>query len=240
MTMQKSLYMRLSYAGLLLLLVACTTPDEQVIYIPEPPPVIEPKPEPVIVTEDQLRRSRLLADILYAAKLAYADNRLQLPRGNNAYDRYQEVLELDPGNEVALEGIQEIAVRYVSLADAAITLGQYDNAEAMLIRAMRINSALPELAQARARLEVARQNRVEVYPLDPAGLNSRSVEMLVHLAEVAQRIQQQEATFIINARTDEEGRWIYKVMREAVGGYRLRGNIGISGTANILVTVPQE
>jgi signal recognition particle GTPase len=105
---------------------------------------------------------------------------------------------------------------------------------------MRINPSMPELAEARARLEIARQNRVEVYALDPAGLNSKSVEMLAHLAEVAQHIQEQEATFIINARTDEEGRWIYKVMREAVGGYRLRGNIGISGTANILITVPQE
>src|SRR5688572_17613028 len=203
MTMKNLLNMRWFYIGLLLLLVACTTPEEPVIYIPEPPPVVEPEPVQVIVTEDELRRARLLADILYAAKQAFADNRLQLPRGNNAYDRYQEVLELDPGNEVALAGIQEIAVRYVALADAAMALGQYDNAEALLIRAMRINSSLPELNEARAHLEIARQNRVEVYPLDPAGLSNRSVEMLAHLAEVAQHIQQQEATFIINARNDE-------------------------------------
>jgi tetratricopeptide (TPR) repeat protein len=238
--MQNLLNMRWFSVGLFALLVSCTTPEEPVVYIPEPVPVIEPEPEPVIMTDEQLRRSRLLADILYAAKQAFADNRLQLPRGNNAYERYQEVLELDPGNEVALDGIQEIAVRYVALGNAAIALGQYDNAEALLIRAMRINASLPELLEARARLDVARQNRVEVYPLDPAELNSKSVELLSYLSEVAQRIQQQEATFIINARNDEEGRWIYKVMREAVGGYRLRGNIGISGTANILVTVPPE
>lgn len=240
MTMPNFPNTRWFHIASLLLLASCTTPEEPVVYIPEPPPVVEPEPVQVIVTEDELRRSRLLADILYSAKQAFADNRLQLPRGNNAYDRYQEVLELDPGNEVALAGIQEIAVRYVSLADAALALGQYDNAEALLIRAMRINSALPELAEARERLDVARQNRMEVFTLDPAGLNSKSAAMLARLAEIAQQIQRQEATFIINARNDEEGRWIYKVMREAVGGYRLRGNIGISGTANILVTAPQE
>jgi signal recognition particle GTPase len=105
---------------------------------------------------------------------------------------------------------------------------------------MRINSELPELAAARERLDVARQNKIEVFTLDPAGLSSQNVEMLSKLAEVAQHIQQIEATFLINARSDEEGRWIYKVMREAVGGYRLRGNIGIAGTASILVTLQQE
>ncbi len=238
--MQHVINTRWFYPGFFLLLTACTTPEEPVVYIPEPVPVIEPVPEPIIVSDQELRRARLLADILYSAKQAFADNRLQLPANNNAYDRYQEVLQLDPGNTVAFAGIQEIAVRYVGLADAATAVGQYDNAEALLIRAMRINSALPELAAARERLEVARQNKIEVFTLDPAGLNSQSVEMLSTLAEVAQHIQEIEATFLINARNDEEGRWIYKVMREAVGGYRLRGNIGISGTASILVTVPQE
>ena len=232
--------LRWFYLGVVLLLTSCTTPEEPVIYIPEPAPVVEPEPVPVMLSDEELRRARLLADILYAAKQAFADNRLQLPANNNAYNRYQEVLELDPGNPVALAGIQEIAVRYVALADAAIAVGQYDNAEALLIRAMRINSELPELAAARERLDIARQNKMEVYALDPAGLNSKSAEMLSKLADIAQHIQQLETTFLINARNDEEGRWIYKVMRESVGGYRLRGNIGISGTANILVNLPKE
>ena len=149
--------LRWRYLGVVLLLTSCTTPEEPVIYIPEPAPVVEPEPVPVMLSDEERRRARLLADILYAAKLAFADNRLQLPANNNAYDRYQEVLELDPGNAVALAGIQEIAVRYVALADAAIAVGQYDNAEALMIRAMRINSELPELAAARERLDAARQ-----------------------------------------------------------------------------------
>ena len=239
--MQNVSNLRWLLVGFFLLLASCTTPEKPVVYTsPEPEPVVEPEPETVLISDQELRRARLLADILYSAKQAFADNRLQLPAGNNAYDRYQEVLQLDPGNAVALTGIQEIALRYVGLANAATAIGQYDNAESHLIRAMRINSELPELADARERLNVARQNKMVVYNLDPAGLSSKSAEMLSHLAEVAQHIQDIEATFLINARNDEEGRWIYKVMREAVGGYRLRGNIGVAGTASILVTVPQN
>ena len=31
--------------------------------------------------------------------------------------------------------------------------------------------------------------------------------------------------FVIVARNDAEGRWIYKSMQQAIEGYRLRGNI---------------
>jgi hypothetical protein len=53
-------------------------------------------------------------------------------------------------------------------------------------------------------------------------------------------LQASEATFLIRARTDEEGRWIYKTMRDAVGGYRLRGNIDVSGTPAIVVSTPSN
>ncbi len=37
---------------------------------------------------------------------------------------------------------------------------------------------------------------------------------MVKLGEIGQHIRNLEATFLINARTDEEGRWIYKIMRK--------------------------
>lgn len=223
-------------AAILLLLAACQgTGSNEVVYSGAPVDVA-PAPQPVPAGPDPFVRARILADILYDAKLAFDDNRLMTPAGNNAYDRYLEVLELDPGNAVALDGIQEIALRYIDLADIASSQGQYDNAASLLARGERVAPGRPELADARARLETARQTKVESFPLDPVELSSQSLQILNALAEIAQHIRREEATFIINARTDAEGRWIYKVMREAVGGYRLRGNIVIAGTPRILVT----
>src|SRR5690606_35855449 len=181
-----------------------------------------PEPEPVEsnaarVADDAFARSMMLADILYEARIAFEDNRLMSPSGDNALDRYHQVLQLDPGNEVALQGIQDIVLRYVDLADVAMRQGQYAEADSLLGRAASLNPERPELLAAWQRLEVARQSEVNRYELDPAGLAEQSLEVMVRLGEIAQHIQRNEATFLINARNDAEGRWIYKVMREAVG-----------------------
>lgn len=223
---------------MLLLPVACTTPERTTVYSGSPAPVVEEAPPVDDGSAAEFARSMLLADILYAARTAYEDNRLMSPMGDNAYDRYIEVLQLDPGNEVAMQGIRDIVLRYIELADAAVALGKFSEAQSLLGRATSLDPERAELAAARARLEAAQRNKIETYALDPAGLSSQSLEVMTRLAEIAQNIMRDEATFLINARNDEEGRWIYKVMRESVGGYRLRGNIDISGTPSILITVP--
>lgn len=221
--------------ALLCLFAGCSTPEKVVTY-PAKPPEEAPPPEPVPTDESALRRARLLADMLYDAKNAFDDNRLMLPAGNSAYDLYQQVLVLDPGNAVALQGIEEIVLRYVSLADDALNTGKYDEAGGLLDRAARLNRESPAVADGRNRLLQARQNRVDVVELDPQGLRDRSLEVMSTLAEIAQRIQSDQSTFLIRARTDEEGRWIYKTMREAVGGYRLRGNIDIASDPGLVIT----
>jgi tetratricopeptide (TPR) repeat protein len=227
-----------SGSALLLLLGACTTQERQTVYSGTPAPVEATSPPQDDGSAAAFARSMMLADILYAARSAHEDNRLMSPAGDNAYDRYIEVLQLDPGNEVALQGIRDIVLRYIELADGATALGKFAEAASLLQRAASLDPDREELAAARARLEVAERNKIETHALDPEGLSTQSLEMLTSLGEIAQRIMRDEATFLINARSDEEGRWIYKVMRESVGGYRLRGNIDISGTPNILITVP--
>lgn len=226
-------------AGLLVLVSCASQEPVQTVYEGSPAPESEPvAARPTREADDAFARSMLLADILYEARLAFDDNRLMTPSGDNALDRYRQVLQLDPGNDVALQGIQDIVLRYVDLADVAMRQGQFGQADSLLARAATLNPERAELLAARQRLELARQAEVRSYELDPQGLAEQSLEVMVHLGEIAQHIQRNEATFLINARNDAEGRWIYKVMREAVGGYRLRGNIDISSNPGILVTLP--
>jgi len=51
--------------------------------------------------------------------------RLLTPEDDNAYDHYRAVLRLDPDNEVASDGIQEIVDRYITLTRKAV--GQHEN-----------------------------------------------------------------------------------------------------------------
>jgi multidrug efflux pump subunit AcrA (membrane-fusion protein) len=220
-----------------LVLSGCQNTGRQTVYSPAPLPVEDsaPLPEP----SDESRRARIRADMLYDARLAFEDNRLMSPAGNNAYDRYREVLSYFPDNAVAQQGIVDIVLRYIQLADVEISQGDYDNAASLLARGASVLPERAELAEARARLAAARANKVETYALNPDELSQQTLEIMTELAGIAQRIRSSEATFLINARTDEEGRWIYRTMRESLGGYRLRGNIDISGTPTIIVTVPE-
>ncbi len=114
---------------------------------------------------DPIVRQRILADMLYEAQLAFEDNRLMTPPGNNAYDGFRMILDIDPENVVAQQGIRDIVLRYVELADAATQLRQYDNAENFLNRAVRIDGNNKAVADARDRLERARNIQMDIFTL---------------------------------------------------------------------------
>ena len=232
-------------SGLLgfLVLLSCATPEESVIpsIVTLPPVKVDvPIAETELNKPDPFVKARVLADILYAAKIAFDDNRLMSPADNNAYNRYLEVLSLDPGNSVAIEGIEEIVVRYVELSDEALRVGKYDYAERMLNKAHGINANSHDVTLGLQRLEEARKTKVDFFTLDSEELKQQSTIMLVRLSEIAEHVRQVEATFLITARTDSEGRWIYKVMRESVGGYRLRGNIELGLEPGVQVNIPRS
>jgi len=228
---------------LLSILVSCAeTGDNEVVYSPEENPqnTDGSATDGDDGSDNVFVRQRILVDMLYEARVAYEDNRLMTPPGNNAYDGFRSVLDFDPENEVALQGIRDVALRYVELAEAAIQLRQYDNAEDLLNRAARVDSSQPAIADSRRRLEQAREIEMDVFSLDAESLSQRNLEIMVELGEIGQYIRDREATFLINARTDEEGRWIYQTMRQAVGGYRLRGNIAMDNEPSIQVVVPKS
>ena len=235
--------MQLLLWGSLLLLAACAGNEGAQIVYPGTAVQLEQESQQenieVVLPEGSLRQ-RILADMLYEARLAYEDNRLMSPPGNNAYDLYLQVLEVDEGNTVAVSGIRDVALRYIQLSDDAIVRNQYDEAESFLRRAAQLMPETLELVQGRERLARARENRVTTFALDPDDLRERNSSIIALLGDVARHIQDIEAVFMINARNDEEGRWIYQTMREAVNGFRLRGNIDITGTPGILITVPQD
>lgn len=232
--------------GLNILLVACTLPFNQPtesVVVDEPQEPVESTIEyaPMIVEgPDPMLEARIKADILYAAKGAFDDDNLMLPAENNAYDRYWQVLGMDPTNEVALAGLDEIFMRYIELADVAMAGGQYDRAQGLLDRAVSIEYNNHEfVVAAQDRLAAARLIKINFYALNPVGITDQSIEILVNLWSLGQYIRNEGATFLITARNDEEGRWIYRVMRQSVDGYRLRGDITLGNEPGVLITIPQ-
>ncbi len=82
----------------------------------------------------------LIGRLLEQAKLALAADKLTTPFGDNAYARYQSILYLQPNHSEALVGIQQIAERYVELAQRYEAEGDLRRSQRYWVRAREIAS----------------------------------------------------------------------------------------------------
>lgn len=194
------------------------------------------------------RRAQVLEQWLEQADQALADDRLLTPEDNNAYERYQAVLYLDPDNERARTGLQAIVLRYLDLARSAARRGALAQAREMLERAELVDPGNPLVEELEAELRETRKSRRQNAPLaemgdsyllDPQRLSEKAPELVEELHNLAARLPETGEFVLIVARTDAEGRWIYRQLREAVPDYRVRGNIQL-GTPPRIRLLPTD
>lgn len=120
-----------------------TPPDHSAGAVPDPavpPPPVETPPEPVVPTIDAQRTAQI-ARLLADAEQDIAALRLTRPAGNSAYDRYQEILELDPNHPEAGNLLVAIAERYRGLVEEALNRGEPQTAQRHLDSARSIAPA---------------------------------------------------------------------------------------------------
>lgn len=106
----------------------------------------------------------VIQELLNAAKADVDDLRLTSPPGNNALEKYQQVLQMEPGNARALQGLDSIVTEYIELMDNALSKDNFVQAENYLNRGNEINPDHPGLPAARARLKDAWQSAHSVQP----------------------------------------------------------------------------
>jgi hypothetical protein len=186
-------------------------------------------------TADQ---QRMIADTLYAALQALDDDRLLTPVDDNAHARFKRVLAYDSDNELALEGLQNIVVRYLELAQESIRRGLFDEAELMIDRARFVDHSHAGINPVVEALQSERNSEDLFFNLDNGEISNRSDSALEQLADIARQAQQHGAFFLITAPNDDQARWMFSVMREAVDGYRLRGSIELAGRTTVRLRMP--
>jgi hypothetical protein len=182
----------------------------------------------------------MIPDILYAALQALSEDRLLTPVDDNAHGRFKRVLAMDSKNELALEGLQDIVVRYLQLAGESMNRGIFDEAETLLGRARFVDSSHPGIASAAEALRLEMNSDDLFFKLDYPSYSARSELAQNELADIARQTREHEAFFLITAPNDDLARWMVSVMREAVSGYRLRGNIELSSRLGIRLRMPSE
>ena len=126
-----------------------------------PPPDIaeaeQPAPKDPVLSPEESEVARLLA----AAEADLKARRLTSPAGNNAWDRYQQVLGIDPANPDAISGMERVIERYMELFGSAVVQEDFGQAESYLARIRDLHPDSPSLLSGRRQLDDARQARAD-------------------------------------------------------------------------------
>ena len=142
---------------------------------------------------DRLRQEALrqqAEELLVRADAALAARRLAEPPGDNALAYYRRVLEMDPGNTRAKEGMAQVARVYLERATRAIAADQLDEAEGMLTAAAAIvpdNEAVPLL---RDQLKVRRETLRRQLAAEQAEAQRAAAEQAARQQRSASRAEQ--------------------------------------------------
>ena len=107
-------------------------------------PVRETAVTGLVEQADSMQADKI-GKLLAQARQALDDYRLVTPEGDNAHEYLRAVLQLEPGNEMARAGIQEIVDIYITLAAKAVDSNDIARAERYLDRGLDIQSDNPEL-----------------------------------------------------------------------------------------------
>lgn len=112
---------------------------------------------------EQAKKRTLIAKTLVAAQTDLENNRLSSPLGENAVEKYRDVLEIDPSNVDALEGLQLVGGKYIELARGMLdnaNLGQADlymrQAQTLSPNNHRLRDLQRDLLAAKDKLELTR------------------------------------------------------------------------------------
>ncbi|WP_139304912.1 N-acetylglucosaminyltransferase [Microbulbifer marinus] len=207
---------------------------------PLPAPRAIPLPQSTAPSPEEIRQ-RNVAFFLERAEAAQREGFLTQPAGASAYDYYLRVKQLDPDNRRAASGIQTIVIEFVERARDALRRRAFGEVNSYLSRAEELAPGNALVAEVRAQL-VRERSRAkldlpqgETVALPAAQLAAKSDDAVALLRGAAERIRRDGLRVIIVARTDAEGRWIYQQLREAVPGYRIRGDIKLGNPPRLLL-----
>ena len=231
--------------AIILLLQGCQTaePDPQTGggEEAEPKAAITVLSEPEVITGPApIDRERLIADTLFEGLQALDDNRLLTPVDESAHGRFMRVLAIDPGNEIAQQGLQDIVLRYLQLSEEASRRGLFVEAETLLDNARFVDEDHPDIAKSSQALQAEMDSGDLFFELNQQAFSKRSEEAQEILADIARQARQHSAFFLITAPNDDLARWMFSIMRAAVEGYRLRGNIALANRTSVRLRMPSK
>ena len=124
---------------------------------PEQAQVEQPAPKEPALSPEEAEVARLLA----AAEADLKARRLTSPEGNNAWEKYQQVLGLSPAHPDAMAGMERVIESYMELFGAEVEKEDFDKAEGYLAKIGELHPDSPVLEEGEQSLAAAKQARTD-------------------------------------------------------------------------------
>jgi hypothetical protein len=143
-------------------------------------PVQEPPAEVEVPAEPDT--TEIVAGLLVEAETHMDNWRLRKPAEDNAYLKYQQVLELEPENPQAREGMSRVAAIYAKMAERAIKEKEFGKARGFIdeSRAVAADNAGLQKLEDKLMLAIAEQQELEA--LAAAAKKAEKIDNLLALA----------------------------------------------------------
>ncbi len=138
--------------------------------------------------QHELESSRAVRPLLAKAARLLQQGKILAPqgKGRNALDLYRQVLEVDPGNTVALQSIEHIQRQVLDKALGAVARNDSAAADAALAQAAEILPGSQALQNTRGRIEgIRRQHAANIMAQARTALDSGNVKLAEKLKNEA-------------------------------------------------------
>ncbi|MFT4863748.1 MAG: hypothetical protein ACI95C_002982 [Pseudohongiellaceae bacterium] len=233
-----------SISAWVVLLVSCAAPVELTKTGQQGQPLKDGLPNISVIDDGtnssaEIINRQFIADLLYEALQALDSDRLLTPVDDNAHGRFKRVLAYEPGNDIALQGLKDIVQRYLQLAQQSTRRGLFEEARTFIDNAKFIDGNDSRIEPVWLALQAELSSNDLFFILNTKEFSARTETAIAKLEDIARQARQANAFFLITAPNDELGRWMFAVMRDAVAGYRLRGNIELSSQTSIRLRLPK-
>ncbi len=214
------------YLLLVLLLSACQVSQPQNRPAPELPPVTTPqavKIDPIV-----------LHSLLDQADQALARGDLTFPDDRSAYSAYQAILAIEPEQADAIRGLEHIVEQYIVLALQALERDQLATARSMLARASLVMPEHPSIEPTTMQIRLVEQAERASLKMSQHQLsNPTATGLTQQLATLSKTPKLAQCRFIISAKNDAQGRWIYQQLANGAKSSRIRADIKIRLPAGV-------
>ena len=97
---------------------------------------------------------QVVTALKWLGRKSLEESKLTTPPEDNAHYYFSRLLELDPGNPQAVEGIADIGRRYAQMAEAQIRRGNYAAAETYLSEGLRVDPRNKQLQVLRSGVQI--------------------------------------------------------------------------------------